>query len=79
MAAQFTAECIADLGNDFDFSRMIILRILQLIDGVLVIDRVGREMNQIGRILTKQTCAQQPSRSCIRPKLAETKIIPSQV
>src|SRR6478735_10049013 len=79
MTPQLAAERIADLSNDFDLGRMVIFRVLQLIDSVLMVDRVGREMNQIGRILTKQTCAQQPSRSCICPKLAETAIISSQV
>jgi hypothetical protein len=42
MATELAAERVADLGNDLDLRRMIIFRILELLHGMLVIDRVRR-------------------------------------
>ena len=59
MAAQFPAKRIADLGDDLDFGRVIKLRIFELMHGVLVIDRVGWEMDEVGCIVAEQTGADQ--------------------
>lgn len=53
MTAQFSAKRVADLGNNFDLCRVVVFRVLQLVDGVFVIDRVSREMDEVGRIAAK--------------------------
>src|SRR5689334_21457890 len=57
MAAQFPAERVADLGHDFDLRWMIKLRIFELMNSVLVVNRVGRKMDQVGRVITEQSGA----------------------
>jgi len=47
IVAQFPAKCIANLGDNFGFGWMVKLCILELVDGMLVIDRVGGKMNAI--------------------------------
>ena len=79
MTAQFATECIADLGNDFDLGRMVILRVLELMNGVPVIDRVGGQMNEIARVGAQQSGADELGRFGIGVELAKAEIIPGKV
>jgi hypothetical protein len=47
VSAEFPAESVANLRYNLGLRRMIKLRVLQLMDRMLVVDRVGREMNQV--------------------------------
>ncbi len=42
MAAKFPEKRITYVGDKLDFRGMIVLRVLQLMHGVLVIDRISR-------------------------------------
>lgn len=53
MTAELAAKRVADLGDDLDLGRMIKLRIFEWVDGVLAIDRVGRQVDKVGRIMAE--------------------------
>ena len=79
MAAQFPAKRIADLGDDFDFGRMVKLRIFELVDGMLVIDRVGGEMNEIACVAAEQSGGHETPVARVHPKFTKPRIIAGQV
>ncbi len=58
---------------------MIILRLLELMNRVAVIDGISRQVNQITRVVTQQAGADQLGRFRVRAHLAKTKIIAGQV
>ena len=47
MPAQLPAKRVTDLRDDLDLGRVIILRVLELMDRMLVIDRISRKVNQV--------------------------------
>ena len=53
MTAHFPAKRVANLGNDLDLRGVIIFGIFELIDRMLVINRVGGKMYQITRIIAE--------------------------
>ena len=53
MAAEFSAELVTYFRDDLDFRRVIILRVLELVNRVPVIDRVSRQMNEVARVGTQ--------------------------
>ena len=57
MAAQFPAKGVPDLGHDLNLRRVINFGIFQLMNRVLVVYRAGREMDQVGRVITEQSGA----------------------
>ena len=78
MAAQFPAKCVADLGDDFDFGRMVKLGIFELVDSMLVIDRIGGKMNEVVCVVTEQPGGHEtPVR--VHPKFTKPRIIAGQV
>ena len=42
LTAQLSAKLVANLGHDLDLGRVIEFGVLELMDGMLVINRVGR-------------------------------------
>lgn len=79
MSAEFATKLVADLGDDLDFGRVIVLSVSELIDGVLVIDRVGREMDQIGGIVAEQARTDEATAFSVRPKFAKTAVVASEM
>ena len=51
MTTQFPAKRVADLSDAPDLRWMIELCILQLMDRVLVIDRISRQIDQVARVV----------------------------
>ena len=58
---------------------MIVFGIFQLIDRVLVIDGVGRQMNQVAGVVAEQTRADKFAAGFIGGKFAETEVIAGQM
>ena len=58
MAAQFATKRVANLGDDLDLRGMIIFRVFELMDGVLVINRVRWKMDEIARVVAEQSGAE---------------------
>ena len=79
MAAEFAAELVADFRDDLDFRRMVILRVLELMNRVPVIDRVGGQMNEIARVGTQQAGADELGRFGIGGQLAKAEVITGKV
>ena len=57
MAAEFATKCVANLGDDLDLRGMVIFRVFELMDRVLVIDGVRWKMDEIARIVAQQSGA----------------------
>ena len=79
MTTQFAAERVTNLRDNLDLRRVIIFRVLELMHSVLVIDRVGRKMDQITRIVAEQTCAEKTAAFCICGKFTKAEIVANQM
>src|SRR6266705_4995920 len=75
MTTQFAAERVTNLRDNLDLRRVIIFRVFELVHGMLVIDRVGRKMDQITRIVAEETCAEKTGAFCIRRKFTKPEIV----
>jgi hypothetical protein len=79
MTTQFAAERVTNLRDNLDLRRVIIFRLLKLLHGMLMIDRVGRKMDQVTGIVAEQTRAEKTAAFCIRGKFAKPEIVASQM
>ena len=79
MTTQFAAERVTNLRDNLDLRRVIIFRVFELLHGMLVIDRIGRKMDQITRIVAEQTCAEKAATFCICGKFTKAEIVASQM
>ena len=53
MAAQFPANLISNLSDNFNLGGVIKLRVLQLMDGMLMVNGISGQMNQVTRVITE--------------------------
>jgi hypothetical protein len=79
MAAQFATKHVANLGDDLDLRGMIIFRVFELMDGVLVINGVRWKMDEIARVAAQQSGTEKPGSFRVCAKFTEAKVVASQM
>jgi hypothetical protein len=74
MTTQFAAKGIANLEDDLDLYRVIIFSAFELMHRVVMVNRAGGKMDQIARIIAKQTGAELTPAFRVRAQLTKSEV-----